>query len=449
MVEVEPEIRYARSGDVHIAYTVVGKGPLDLVLVEGYVTHLDVMWEQPGYRRWVRRLASFARVIRFDKRGMGLSDRVRVGSLEDRMDDLRAVLDAVGSQRAVLVGTSEGGPLSILFAGSFPDRTQALVLVGAEVKERVTTDWPWGERTDEEFRREIEEVDEQWATLGLPRNRYPSLDEASSEHIFRWSQRLMRQGAGPGEAIAFKRMAFDIDVRDVTASVRVPTLVVHRVGDRVCDVRNGRFLAQRIPGATYRELPGEDHMPWMNPSGADEILAEVLEFLTGSREAQVSDRVLATVLFGDLVESTALLSGVGDARFGEVVELFLAAVRTELARFRGREVDTAGDGFLATFDGPARAIRCAEAVRAAATGLGLAVRLGLHTGEVEVIGEKIAGIAVHLGARVAAQARADEILVTSTVRDIVAGSGLRFLDRGPHMLKGIDGVWTLHAVASR
>jgi class 3 adenylate cyclase len=382
------EIRYARSGDIHIAYTTTGKGPLDLVLVEGYFTHLGIMWEQPGYRRWVHRLASFARVLRFDKRGMGLFDRVQVGTLEERMDDLRAVLDAAGSQRAVLVGNSEGGPLSLLFAAACPDRTTALVL---------------------------------------------SLAPSDSDRMFQWSQRLVRESAGPGEAIAFKRMAFGIDVRAVSRTILVPTLVLHRVGDRICHVGNGRFLAEQIQGATYRELPGDDHLPWMNPAGAEEILAEIQEFLTGTREAHVPDRILATVLFGDLVASTDLLSGIGDARYRQVAELFLDAVRIQLHRYRGREVDTAGDGFLASFDGPARAIRCAHAVVAAARRLGLAVRLGVHTGEVEVVGDKLAGIAVHIGARVGALADANQVLVSSTVRDIVAGSGLRFIDRRrPH-----------------
>ena len=444
--ESEPEIRYARSGDVHIAYTVTGEGPLDLVLVEGYFTHLGIMWEQPGYRRWVYRLASFARVIRFDKRGMGLSDRVQVGTLEERMDDLRGVLDAVGSERAVLVGTSEGGPLSLLFAATLPDRVAALVLVGAEVRERVTADWPWGERTDAQFEQEIAEIARGWGTLGLSRDRYPSLEPSDSDRMFEWSKRLVRESAGVGEAIAFKRMAFEIDVRALSGSVHVPTLVLHRVGDRVCHVGNGRFLAEQVPGATYRELPGDDHMPWMNPAGGEEILAEIQEFLTGRREAQVPDRILATVLFGDLVASTNLLSEIGDARYRQLVELFLDAVRTELHRYRGREVDTAGDGFFASFDGPARAIRCGQAVAAAARRLGLAVRLGVHTGEVEVVGDKLAGIAVHIGARIGSLAQGDEILVSSTVRDIVAGSGLRFTDRGQRTLKGVDGEWRLYAV---
>jgi pimeloyl-ACP methyl ester carboxylesterase len=444
--ESEPEIRYARSGDVHIAYAVTGEGPLDLVLVEGYFTHLGIMWEQPAYRRWVHRLASFARVIRFDKRGMGLSDRVQVGTLEERMDDLRAVLDAVGSERAVLVGTSEGGPLSLLFAATLPDRAAALVLVGAEVRERVTADWPWGERTDAQFEQEIAEIARGWGTLGLSRDRYPTLEPSDSDRMFEWSKRLVRESAGVGEAIAFKRMAFEIDVRAFSGSVHVPTLVLHRVGDRICHVGNGRFLAEQVPGATYRELPGDDHMPWMNPAGGEEILAEIQEFLTGRRESQVPDRILATVLFGDLVASTNLLSAIGDARYRQIVELFLDAVRTELHRYRGREVDTAGDGFFASFDGPARAIRCAQAVVAAARRLGLAVRLGVHIGEVEVVGDKLAGIAVHIGARIGSLAQGNEILVSSTVRDIVAGSGLRFTDRGQRTLKGLDGEWRLYAV---
>jgi pimeloyl-ACP methyl ester carboxylesterase len=441
------DVRYAKSGEVYIAYTVAGAGPVDIVLVEGFLTHLSILWEHPGYRRWIERLASFARVIRFDKRGMGLSDRVQIGTLEERMDDIRAVMDAAGSERAALVGSSEGGPLAMLFAASHPDRTAALLLVGAEVKERVTDDWPWGEATQEEFDEGLEYIASSWGTVGLPPERYaPSVIGADRDRVMRWTQRLVREAASPGEAIAFKKVGFDIDVREMCSSVHVPTLILHATGDRVCNVENGRFLARTIQAATYHELSGADHAPWMNPRTAEEIAVEIQEYLTGTRENAQPDRVLTTVLFTDIVDSTRTLVDVGDARWREVLELHQAAVRRQLERFRGREVDTAGDGFFATFDGPARAIRCAHAITDAVAELGLQIRAGVHTGEVEVMGSQLGGVTVHIGARVAAQAEAGELLATSTVRDLVAGSGIAFVDRGDFELKGIPGVWRLLAV---
>ena len=364
------------------------------------------------------------------------------------MDDVRAVMDATHTDRAVLIGSSEGGPLSLLFAATFPQRTAALVLLGAEVKEQITQDWPWGERTVLQFEQEIQQLPERWGTLGLSTDRYPSLRPTEADQTFAWSQRMVRESASPGEAIAFKRLGFELDARELAGSVHVPTLVLHRIGDRICHVENGRFLARHIPAATYRELDGDDHLPWPNPAGGEEITGEIQEFLTGSREAAEPDRVLATVLFGDIVGSTKLLTEVGDTRYRGLIETHLAGVRRQLGRFRGREVDTAGDGFLAAFDGPARAIRCAEAIRADAAKDGLRIRLGLHTGEVEVVRDKLAGIAVHIGARVAAQAAPGQILVSSTVRDIVAGSGISFEDKGIHPLKGVSGEWHLYAVTS-
>ena len=447
MGEVLTEVGYARSGDVFIAYTTIGAGPLDLVVADGFLTHLAIMWEEPTYRRWIERLASFARVIRFDKRGMGMSDRVQVGTLEERMDDVRAVMDAAGSSRAAILGTSEGGPLAMMFAASHPERTQSLLLVGSEVKERVDDDWPWGEANAAQFARALEDLASGWGTVGLPPERYaPSLTGIEAERMYRWTQRLVRESASPGEAIAFKKVAFDIDVRDMCSAVRIPTLVLHRRGDRVCHVENARYLAATLPDVTYRELAGDDHVAWMNPVGGEEIAVEIQEFLTGTREPVEPDRVLATVLFTDIVESTATLVRLGDSRWRDVLELHHAAVRRELARFRGREVDTAGDGFLATFDGPARAIRCAHAIANAVTELGLEVRAGVHTGEMEVMGEKMGGLAVHIGARVAAQAGPGDLLATSTVRDLVAGSGIEFEDRGLFTMKGIPQPYRLFAV---
>ena len=439
-----PAIRYAMSGDVHVAYQVVGDGPVDIVFVEGFVTNRHVVWEEPSYRRFVERLGSFARVILFDKRGMGLSDRVQAGTLEERMDDVRAVMDAVGSERAALIGESEGGPLSMVFAAAHPERTLALVLAGAEVKEDKTEDWPWGESTREEFEESMTTLAERW---GEPpsslRIFVPSRGDDPS--LLEWFARLKVQAASPAAAEVFMRMAHDIDVRHVVPTIRVPTLILHSVGDQVCHVENARYLSRTIPEARYVELPGADHV--MYAELADLALAEIREFLTGVREGPEPDRVLATVLFTDLVGSTVRAAELGDRRWRELLETHHAAVRRELERFGGREVDTAGDGFLAAFDGPARAIRCASAVVDSVTGLGLQVRAGVHTGECEVHGDKLAGLAVHVGARVAAQASAGEVLVSNTVQDLIAGSGIELEDRGLFALKGLDGERRLYAVA--
>jgi class 3 adenylate cyclase len=427
-----PETRYARSGDVQIAYQTLGEGPLDLIWVAGYVTHLDVYWEDPGYRRFCERLASFSRLVLFDKRGMGLSDRVRVATLEERIDDVRAVMDAIGSESAALMGVSEGGPMSILFAASLPERVRALILCGAEVKEDRTDDWPWGEGTWEEFEGWMDDVDEGWGKGEHFWQIAPSL--AGDGSVRRWWGKMETNAMTPGAAVEFMRMGHAIDVRHVLPSVRVPTLVIHRTGDRICHVENGRYEAAHIPGARFVELPGQDHAPWVN---GDDILAEIAEFLTGTREPGAPDRILATVLFTDLVGSTDRAEALGDRRWRALLEQHHAAVRTQLARFRGREIDTAGDGFLAAFDGPARAITCAQAILGELRLLGLEARAGLHTGECEVSGDKLVGIAVHIGARIGALAGPSEVLVSSTVKDLVAGSGLTFDDAGEHELKGV------------
>lgn len=441
-----PEVRYARSGDVHVAYQVVGDGPVDIVFVAGFLTHLPLLWEYPGYRRFVERLGSFARVLLFDKRGMGLSDRVQVGTLEERMDDVRAVMDAAGSERAALLGVSEGGPMSLLFAATYPERTTALLLCGAEIREETTDDWPWGEATRQEFEEFIPTMIAGWGSRSLRAEHYaPDLPAEDVRQFEDWSRRLLVEAASPGAVDAFVRMAFEIDVRDVLPSIDVPTLIVHREGDRICHVENARYTAARVSGAHYVELPGANHIPWVGEG--EEIAAEIQEFLTGVREAPEPSRVLATVLFTDLVGSTGRAVELGDARWRDLLERHNTAIRRELERFRGREIDTAGDGFLAAFDGPARAIRCAQAIREAVAGLDLELRAGIHTGECEVIGGKLAGIAVHVGARVASQAQAGEILASSTVKDLVAGSAIRFEERGPTTLEGVPGEWRLFAVA--
>jgi class 3 adenylate cyclase len=437
-----PETRYARSGDVNIAYQVSGGGPFDLMLVQGFVSHLDVDWDEPGTAHFLRRLGSFSRLIRFDKRGTGLSDRPGgLPDLETRMDDVRAVMDAVGSEQAALLGYSEGGPMCCLFAATYPERTSALVLYGAYAKRQDPDgDYPWA-ATSAERRAYADEVERNWgvdADLGAMA---PTADSAMRA----WWAKRARAAASPGAARDLILMNSEIDVRPVLPTIRVPTLVLHRTGDRDSRVDEGRYIADHIAGARFVELPGEDHIVSIDP---DEILDEVQEFLTGARPVPETERVLATVLFTDIVASTERAAGLGDRRWRELLERHNVVVRHELDRFRGREVDTAGDGFLATFDGPARAIRCARAIVAGMGGLGLELRAGLHTGECELMGDKVTGVAVHTGARVAALAQPGEILVSSTVKDLVAGSGLEFEDRGMHALRGIPGDWRLYAVAN-
>ena len=440
-----PDVRYARSGDINIAYQVVGDGPLDLVFVMGWVSHLDYFWEEPSFARFLRRLASFSRLILFDKRGTGLSDRVALDelpTLEQRMDDVRAVMDAVGSERAALMGISEGGPMCLLFAATYPERTAALVMIGAYARRLWAEDYPFGS-PPEEYEAFLEDVRQNWGgPVGLER-RAPSL--VADERFRTWWATYLRMGASPGAAYVLTRMNGEIDARQALPSVSAPTLVIHRTGDRSLPVEGARYMAERIRDAKVVELPGDDHLPFVGDQ--DEILDEVEEFLTGVRPRPEPDRVLATVLFTDIVGSTEKAAEVGDRRWRELLEQYHEAVRRELERWRGREIDTAGDGFFASFDGPARAIRCACAVRDSVQSFGLEIRAGLHTGECELLGEKVAGIAVHTGARVAAKARPGEVLVSSTVKDLVAGSGIEFEEHGEHELKGVPGRWRLYAAA--
>lgn len=440
MVEVEPQTKYAKSGGVSIAYQVVGEGPLDIVHIPEAWTPIEWLWEEPAYVRFLNRLASFSRVILFDKRGTGLSDRVPSATLEERMDDVRAVMDAVGSTHAALFGVCEGGPMSLLFAATYPERTSALVLYGTYARFAWDAEYPWGFSAEalDWFRKTVEES---WGTGRSLTVFAPSVvDDARFRE---WWSRCERLGASPGAACALMRMDAEIDVRDILPSVRVPTLMIHRTGDRLTPVGGARYTAARIPGARFIELPGDDHLFFVGDQ--DAILDEIGEFLTGVRPSPEPDRVLATVLFTDIVGSTERAVELGDRRWQELLESYYALVRHELARFRGREINTAGDGFLATFDGPARAIRCARAISDAVERLGISIRAGLHTGECEVAGNQVGGIAVHIGARVAATAGAGEVLVSSTVRDLVAGSGIRFADRGMHALKGVPGQWRLFA----
>jgi class 3 adenylate cyclase len=440
------ETRYARSGAVSIAYQVVGDGPFDLVYVPGFVSNIELMWEEPGLARFLERLASFSRLILFDKRDTGLSDPVPndgLPTLEERMDDVRAVMDAVGSKRAALLGHSEGGNMCVLFSATHPERTTALLLVGSYAKRIRSEDYPWAP-TVEERAREIEETEATWGSPEAFRALAPSKE--NDPDFQRWIGRYLRQSASPKAAAALLRMNTQIDVRNVLPTIGVPTLLLYRTHDADVHVDEGRYVAERIPGSTFVELPGADHLMWTGD--ADALLDEVEGFLTGVRRGPDPDRVLATVLFTDVVGSTETATRVGDRAWRSLLERHHQVVRRALARWRGREIETAGDGFLATFDGPARAIRCAVAATEGIRDLGLQIRAGLHTGEVEIAGGDVRGIAVHIGSRVAGLAGPGEVLVSRTVADLVAGSGIVFAERGEHELKGVSGTWLVYAVES-
>jgi pimeloyl-ACP methyl ester carboxylesterase/class 3 adenylate cyclase len=438
-----PEIRYAKSGDVHLAYQVVGEGPRDLVLVPGWVSHLEYEWEEPRFSRFLRRLASFSRLILLDRRGTGLSDRVAaLPSLEQRMDDVRAVMDAAGSARAAIFGISEGGPMAMVFGATYPERVSALVLCATFARLTQAPNYPLGV-PPEVFEAFIERMRESWGQGATVDGFAPTL--AADEQFRETWARMERFAVSPAGFQALMRIVNETDARGILSAIRVPTLIVHRSGDLIVRVNQARYLAAHIAGARFVETGGTDHFPWV---GDDAMVDEVEEFLTGARHAVETDRVLATILFSDIVASTEHAARIGDRRWREVLEGYLSLVRRQLVQFRGREVDTTGDGVLASFDGPARAIRCASAIRAGVRSLGIEVRAGLHTGECAIIGDKVGGIAVHIGARVAAAARPGEVLVSATVKDLVAGSGIDFEPRGVHTLKGVPGEWSLYAVSS-
>ena len=441
-----PPTQYAESGEASIAYQVVSEGPIDLVLVLGFTTHLELQWESPQFAHFFERIASFSRLILFDKRGTGLSDPVtEVPTLEQRVDDVRAVMDAAGSERAALFGISEGGPMSVLFAASHPDRATALVLHGAMGRTTEAPDYPWASPAEALRESAAEFIAPYWGRQpeGLVELFAPSI--ADDPEALEFTARMERSSASPAMVQKIFEMFLDIDVRAVLPTIHVPTLVLHRRGDRVVNRRAGEELAAQIPGAQYVELPGIDHLPWAGDSEA--VLGEIEEFLTGARSAPEPERVLATVMFTDIVGSTKRAAEVGDTRWRELLSAHQASVQQELARFRGREVKTLGDGYLATFDGPARAIRCGRAIAEAARSLGFEVRIGLHCGEVELMDGDVGGIAVHIAARVGAIAAPGEVLVSSTVKDLVAGSGIGFTDRGAERLKGIPDEWRLFAAA--
>ena len=447
-MSVQPETRYARSGDVNIAYQVSGDGPFDLVFVPGYVTHLELHWKMRTFRPFLEQLSSFCRLIRLDKRGTGMSDPVSgAPPLETRMDDVRAVMDAVGSRRAAFYGLSEGAAMAILFAATYPERTAALVVRSGFPRRMWAPDYPWG-RTEEEYRGEVERDLQVFGPREQARDAVRALGQFDDEEVELFLE-LLRFGSSPGTLEALHRMNKEIDIRHVLPAVRVPTLVLHGSLDTVVPIEVARYVASRIPTARLVEIPDIGHLAF---KGGDEIGDEIRRFVTevwktGGWDEAEPDRVLATVLFTDIVGSSTKATELGDRAWRDLLERHHAVVRRELLRHRGREIDTAGDGFFASFDGPARAVRCACAVAEGVRELGLEIRAGLHTGECEVVDGKVAGIAVHTGARVAAEAGPGEVLVSSTVKDLVAGSGIQFQDRGVRPLKGVPGEWHLFAVA--
>jgi pimeloyl-ACP methyl ester carboxylesterase len=441
---MEAATRYANSDGLSIAYRTHGEGPLDLVLVPGFVSHVELIWEEPAAARFLRRLMAFSRLVLFDKRGQGLSDRTgSPPTLEESMDDLRAVMDAAGCERAAIFGISEGGPMSTLFAASYPDRVASLILYGTWARMLKAPDYPEGidaqllEILGEMFRHD-------WggpvgADLWAP-------SAADDTEFKRWWARLLRQGTSPAGALALIDLYREIDVRAILPSIGVPTLVLHRADDVVVPERQGRYLAGQIPAAHFVELNGTDHVAWTGD--AEALLDEIEEFLVGSRRAHEPERALATVLFTDIVGSTETAAELGDRRWRDLLQRHDSIVRRALGVHRGREVKTMGDGFLATFDGPARAIRCAGAIREELSAIDIRVRSGIHTGEVELIGDDVGGMAVNIGARIGALAGTGEVLVSSTVRELVVGSGLQFTERGVHSLKGAPGEWRLFAAAA-
>ena len=435
------QTRYAKSGELNIAYQLFGAGDANLVLIPGWASNVENIWTVPEIADFMSRLAEFASVIVLDRRGTGLSDPVvNPPTLEERMDDVRAVLDAAGWKRAAIWGISEGGPMAMTFAATYPDRVHALVLYGTFSRFSRADDYPYGYPAEANAKW-LAYVESTWGTGFLSRTFAPSRED--NPETVRNLARLERQAMSPGTARKLFTLQTELDVRHVLPAIRVRTLILHRRDDRPVRVHHGRYLAQHINGAKYIELDGADHLAWLGDM--DSIIAEVREFVTGERETPQPDRVLATILFCDIVDSTARAAALGDHNWKQLQSRFLALADEKLRLFRGRKLDTAGDGLFAAFDGPARAVRCGAALAHGVDALGVRLRVGVHTGECEVLEDKYSGIAVHVGARIAALAKPGEVLVSSTVKDLVVGSGLRFEDRGEQVLKGVPGEWRLFA----
>jgi len=439
-----PKTEYAKSGDIHIAYQVTGTGPVDLIFVPGWISNIEFAWENEEYARFLQRLASFSRLIFFDKRGTGLSDRVserELPDLEHRMDDLRAVMEAVDSDRAALMGVSEGGPMCLLFAATYPKLTIALITYGVFARSIWAKDYPWAP-TMEQRERGIKYLEQVWGEAIDLKYMAPSL--AGDAQFKEWWAAYLRRGASPTAAVTLAKMNAQIDVRHVLPSIQVPTLVLHRLGDESINVEAARYTASQIPGAKLVELPGNDHLPFVGDSRV--LLDEVEEFLTGTRPVHKGNRVLATILFTDIVSSTERAINLGDRKWQRLLKRHNNLVRTEISNFRGNEIETAGDSFLVTFDGPARAIRCACAIRDQVKQLGIEIRAGLHTGEIEMRDEKVSGIGVHIASRVLDQASPNEVLVSRTVKDLISGSGINLSEKGTFSLKGIPDEWRLFTI---
>ncbi len=441
---MQPKTRYANSGDGKIAYQVLGEGPLDIILLPGFVSNVEFYWELPTTTRIFERLASFARVVLWDKRGTGLSDPIdHVPTLDERVDDVIALMDTVGSERAAFFGVSEGGPMSLMFAAAHPERTSALVLYGASPKFSASPEWEWG-WSENEIAEFLDDIDKNWGDPTLIELFAPG--QADNEALRHAWGKYQRMGASPAMARAVLEALCRLDCREILSSISAPTLILHPTDERVAHVKAARYMAERIPGAQMVEFPSTDHLMLMYDP--DPVLDEIEQFLTGVRHDTRSNRILATVMFTDIVGSTVRAAEMGDLRWRDLLATHDATVRRELNRWDGREVKTTGDGFFATFTAPSRAISCATATRDAVGQLGIDVRIGVHTGECELMGSDVGGLAVHTGARVAALAGAREILVSSTVKDLVAGSKIDFVERGTHELKGVPGEWRLFAVTA-
>lgn len=438
-----PQTRYTKAGNLNIAYQVVGDGPIDLVYVPGWVSNVELGWEEPLYARFLNRLASFSRLVLFDKRGTGLSDRVprdELPTLEDRIDDLAAVLDEIHSERAAFFGHSEGGNFALVYAATYPDRTIAVVTAGVFAKRVWSEDYPWAPRPEDRV-KEIAFTEANWGNPETFRHYIPSV--ADDEAVMGRLSTYWRRSASPGDAAQLLRINTNIDTRDILPLIRVPTLMIHRTGDEDANVEEGRWIASQIPGARFVEIPGNDHIPWVGDS--DAILDLIQEFLTGVRGPESADRVLATVLFTDIVGSTSRATEVGDTEWHHILERHDRLSRAYVDQYRGRLIKTTGDGILAVFDGPARAVRCAQQLRDALARDGLTIRCGVHTGEIELRGDDVAGVAVHIAARIEALAGPGEVLVSRTVTDLVSGSGLQFEAWGERSLDGVPGTWSIAA----
>lgn len=444
---MKPRTRYTKSGKLNIAYQVIGEGKVDLVYVPGWVSHIDMVWDDPELSGFLRKLARFSRLILFDKRGTGLSDRVsELSTLEERMDDICAVMDAAGSERAVIFGHSEGGTVSCLFAATYPQRTVALITFGVFAKRMYSDDYPWAPKPEEReaFYRSIEEEWGNGQTMGLEKI-MPSF--ADNPHYYDWFASYLRSAASPGAALALARMNSEADITKILDTIKVPALVIHRTDDTDANVEEGKYIASRIPNARFVELPGQDHVFWAGDTYP--VLAEIEEFVTGIRPQRVFKRFLTTILFTDIVNSTKHLSDKGDRKWMDILEAHNHIVRKQLERFNGKEIKLTGDGFLATFDGPSKAIRCAEAIREGLQLLGIGFTAGIHTGECEVLDtDDIGGLAVHIASRVLDEARPGEILITMTVKYLLGGTGLEFTDKGEFNLKGIEEPFRIYALIS-